>query len=219
MRRCAATPVDGTRNTKMWVTPKIVNRTTTVAVTLCLVIATNRLTHGCSYVETVFVANPQMCATQTNSLFDTSWVLAVLLSAAGVVLITLYAVLDAGGLCVSGLCNNQRSAITLSVLTAIFAGIYADFVLEKLDDVPDTAIDHPKACFLCPNGKSTAWRGILIVGPTTAVMGIFVTFILHCLTDIANNSSSGEKAERLIRVPTRENECAMSRNILMEDVN
>lgn len=203
----------------MQLTPKIFNRASTVAITCCLIVATRSLTFGCTYVKTVFVTDPQGCASETNSLFDTSWVLVVLVSAAGITIITLYAVLDAGGLCVGQMCNNQRSAITLSVLTAVFAGVYANFVLKKLGDVPDTIVDHPRACFVCPNGKSQGWRALLVAGPTAAVMSIFVTSALHCHFH-EQKSVADDHTEMLIRANDNHTTAEhSSTNILLTEVN
>lgn len=110
------------------------------------------------------------------------------------VLLSSYHVLDAGGIRCCSCCVHDRSAFVLAFVAAIAATLYADFVSTKLDDVSDSAVSNPTACFVCPNGHNDYWRMLLATGAAVAWLGLIGTaFALYVSYATEDSSPKGEK--------------------------
>ena len=163
---------------RLFVNVQAWNVTTTLFTAFFLVVATIVLLKSC------YVPNNDMttiaCASQTNLLFEDSWVLVVLICVVAFVLIVMYQILVAAGVTCDGWCNNKRHTVFLSLLAAISAAVFADFVDHTLRNIPTSAIADPDACYVCPNGQDSGKIALLYIGVIVAFIGFAATVILAC---------------------------------------
>ena len=166
------------------------NVTTTLITAFFLACGVIALTQTC-YVPDNDTKSVE-CASQTTVLFADKWVLVVLIAAITFVIIMMYQILVAAGITCSGLCNNKRHTITLSLLTAVSATVFANFTISTLDKIPTTPISDPDACFVCPHGRDSANVALMYVAIAVAFAGFLATIFLTCCNGSSDSSNDLE---------------------------